>query len=916
MKNTRSILRGATLAVLAALLMGACPPKTDADGDGYDSEVDCDDTDPAINPGVADGCDAIDNDCDGLVDEDQASLMLFPDADGDGFGDAASTGASACLATAGFVGNADDCDDANSTINPGAIELCDGIDQDCDGTVDDGLGSITSYEDSDGDGWGNPLISTTGCSVPAGYVTNDGDCNDETPEVRPDLPEDLCDQEDSDCDGELDEDGPPSVWYADLDGDGYGVGGTSFLSCEPVEGFVPNFDDCVDTDPDINPGETEICDGIDQDCNGLVDDGLLTVTSWPDLDGDGAGSDQAPAYVGCEVLAGYVGNNADCVDTDATIGPNGVEICNGLDDDCNGTPDDGLPTVSAWPDLDGDGAGSALAPAYVDCQVLTGYVGNNDDCVDTDDTIYPGALETCDGVDEDCDGQVDEDFVFVLAVPDTDGDGYGDAGATPTSVCAVPSGYVTDATDCDDSNALVNPGQVFDWCGGIDHDCDGAIDEDTLYTDFDGDGYGTPASFLVCDPTITSGYILTGGDCDDTNGQVSPAETEVCGNGVDDDCANGVDDGCAAPPIQACGTITTNTVWSGTVEVTCPVDVVGGATLTVAPLTVVEFDPGTELTVGFYGPGSIDVVGTLNNRVTFTSSSANPQPGDWGGLVVGPQSGPSAVEFLDIEYGGGLNPCLLTQSLPYTLGLIDIAVSACAGQSAIIIGDSTVDLVGAASTGNVGEGILIDATSVVNSVSGLVLSGNGGRPGTMPLTVATLLEPSTILTGNADDRLELLGGTIDTALTWPNLGIPYLLMTDLYVESPVAGAAVLTIADGVIIQAGQPIQITAGVGGDGVIIAQAPTSGILVTSGQPSPNPGDWQGIYLGPGAEGTFFEGVTVAYGGANGDGNITVETGSFEFASGSSEFSAGYGLYQLPPYTATIGAVLFTNNVLGGVF
>lgn len=151
----------------------------DADGDGHDSIEsggdDCDDTDPTIQPGAEDVCDGLDNDCDGLIEED--APMHYADLDGDGYGDpGAGTGCNG-------VGpaNGSDCDDSDSLRYPGSDERCNDADDDCDGLVDEGLSTLPSFLDSDGDGAGDPDRAMDACNVPAGSVDNDWDCDDSDP---------------------------------------------------------------------------------------------------------------------------------------------------------------------------------------------------------------------------------------------------------------------------------------------------------------------------------------------------------------------------------------------------------------------------------------------------------------------------------------------------------------------------------------------------------------------------------------------------------------------------------------------------------------------------------------------------------------------------------------------------------------
>ena len=126
----------------------------DEDGDGYlTSDGDCDDSNPDVNPDASETCDGNDNDCDGEIDE-EGSTEYYLDSDGDGFGDDNST-AMACEPDPGYVAVGGDCDDAEPTVYPDATELCDGLDNDCDGDVDEDL-STTYYADVDGDGYGDP----------------------------------------------------------------------------------------------------------------------------------------------------------------------------------------------------------------------------------------------------------------------------------------------------------------------------------------------------------------------------------------------------------------------------------------------------------------------------------------------------------------------------------------------------------------------------------------------------------------------------------------------------------------------------------------------------------------------------------------------------------------------------------------
>ena len=167
---------------------------TDGDGDGFSSDVDCDDGDVTIYPGAAEVCDGIDNNCNGDVDEGLLESWYL-DADGDGHGNG-DTETESCNTPDGHVAEGGDCDDLDDTVHPDALEWCDGIDNDCDGTTDESDASdvVTWYLDSDGDGFGVDDTTSAACDGPAGYALLGGDCDDADPGST-------VVAEDEDCDG-------------------------------------------------------------------------------------------------------------------------------------------------------------------------------------------------------------------------------------------------------------------------------------------------------------------------------------------------------------------------------------------------------------------------------------------------------------------------------------------------------------------------------------------------------------------------------------------------------------------------------------------------------------------------------------------------------------------------------------------
>lgn len=315
-----------------------------------------------------------------------------------------------------------DCNDADPTVFPSQAEAENNVDDDCDGVVDEG----TAAFDDDGDG----------------VSENDGDCDDEDPTRSP-LFAESCDGVDDDCDEVVDN-------GFDIDADGY-------TSCA---------DDADDLDPTVYPGAQELCDGVDNDQNGAIDETC-------DVDGDGFTSFEAEEYDG---------NDGDCDDNRAEVYPGAAELCDSLDNDCDGATD-GRSALADDPDHDG-------------------FACEND-CDESNAAVNSGMAEAPNYIDDDCDQLVDEGW-------DVDGDGY---------IPAESGAAYTADRDCDDLQADTNPG-ASEACNGQDDDCDGEVDDGF---DVDGDG-------------VTS----CAGDCDDTDATIYLGNVEDL-NARDDNC-DGVED--------------------------------------------------------------------------------------------------------------------------------------------------------------------------------------------------------------------------------------------------------------------------------------------------------------------------------------------------------------------------------------
>jgi hypothetical protein len=369
----------------------------------------------------------------------------------------------------GFTTEEGDCNDQDASIYPGLPEVCDGLDNNCDGVVDEGV-ATTYYADTDSDGYGDPDSSKDDCGAPAGYVSIATDCDDHSSSTWPGAPE-LCDELDNDCDGLID-DGTGFTMYADLDGDGFGDPNSPIVVCTPLSGYVLDDRDCDDVRPESYPGASEICDGYDNDCDGLTDEEAVDATTWYyDADGDGYGN-CAAGVDACTAPNGYVSatfsSQCDCNDGRAESNPGATEVCNGFDDDCDGSVDEEGFTGTWYGDADGDGYGDASAP-LTGCTQPAGSSANADDCDDADAAINPGETEACNGYDDDCDGQIDEPGSTGGGTwyTDADGDSFGDPNA-PQSDCTQPAGTVADNTDCNDADASIYPGAPETWYDGID----------------------------------------------------------------------------------------------------------------------------------------------------------------------------------------------------------------------------------------------------------------------------------------------------------------------------------------------------------------------------------------------------------------------------------------------------------------
>lgn len=390
-------------------------------------------------------------DCDGDIsngcetDINDPSRVYYQDLDNDGRGNPNITWfkCGADPVPAGYIlGNSNDCDDSRDTVygigsngEPAALEVCDGFDNDCDGldddadTVDQVGASCTATVT--GDLNATELLGACALST---YTCQGGQL--QCPQlVQPAM--ETCNNTDDDCDGDVDLPLGPNVpggsfYYPDADSDGYTTGdaNSSRRACAPFtdsnnglqyKTLTPQTD-CNDMDFAVKPGQPEICNGVDTDCSGVVDDNITPSTQisgsmlyYADSDNDTYGSSVTPGSYQCP---GYVAqyntnnidklssNNGDCDDNNNQIRPNATETCaTPYDDNCDGDVHlNANGSVIAYEDNDNDRYGTnASARSVCLGQVpYANYVVQGNDCQDNNSSIYPLSSETCNGILESC----------------------------------------------------------------------------------------------------------------------------------------------------------------------------------------------------------------------------------------------------------------------------------------------------------------------------------------------------------------------------------------------------------------------------------------------------------------------------------------------------------------------------------
>ena len=245
-------------------------------------------------------------------------------------------------------------------------------------------------------------------------------------------------------------------YYHDYDGDGVGASAYGYtMACSLPLYYSARGDDCNDQAPANFPGNKEICDGVDNNCNGLADEALTNSTYCTDADGDGHGAAGKATMTGCAPMKGFGVCDSDCNDADVAIYPGHAEVCDGKDNNCDGFVDELLPIATYCPDADGDGHGVVGGAPVMGCIKPAGYGQCDNDCNDHAPTVYVGATEICDGKDNDCNDKIDENALLLCGV------GW----------CARA------ASGC---SSICTPGEPgIEVCNDFDDDCDGVNDNGT-----------------------------------------------------------------------------------------------------------------------------------------------------------------------------------------------------------------------------------------------------------------------------------------------------------------------------------------------------------------------------------------------------------------------------------------------------
>jgi hypothetical protein len=462
--------------------------------------TDCEDGDGNVRPNQTEACNNRDDNCNEMIDEDVTTASWYLDRDGDGHAGVMEAAVTACAAPSPrHVRVNDDCDDTDPLVSPGAPEVCDGAmrDENCNGMQNEACGC-------------SPVgVSRMCCGERGTQTCTSSPAGSTWSACSATTMLEVCDGVDNNCDGTADE-GLRVQCYRDVDGDGFAVAGTLAESlCPPgsVAGVCPagyarrapegtamtDCDDSAATGRTRFPGNPEVCNGADDNCNETADDG----------DPGGGGTCASGQSGICSPGVNHCRMGMITCVANVMGRP---EICNGLDDNCNGGADEGNP---------GGGVGCSVPGAFGPCSAgITQCSGGAIRCTQT---VFPQAPNCNTGGDLNCNNRLDNaEWTSCMSAPDPLHPGFnGCAGrqCAGAGACAVTVSNTPYRHDGDHDGACVPTNDAF--CTG----------------------YPLGAEWRVAS-TCRGG----GDDCDDGNAARYPGNPEIA-DGIDNNCAGGCEEG-------------------------------------------------------------------------------------------------------------------------------------------------------------------------------------------------------------------------------------------------------------------------------------------------------------------------------------------------------------------------------------
>ena len=807
---------------------------------------------------------------------------------------------------------------------------CEGCDGNGTGKPDDIGGD--SGDDNDGDG----------------YFGED-DCDDNNPDVHKGADE-ICNGIDDDCDDYVDDDDPGVdessmySWYTDRDGDAYGSDDTETLACEPpYANSVLDSGDCDDDDSSVNPGEVEICNDKDDDCDGLVDINAVDGSEYyPDDDGDSYGAEDSVVLL-CDETEGYTSVGGDCDDGEELVNPGVAEACfNDIDDNCDGEIDDSCPNEVCG-DITSDTTWTSEGFGYyVSCDISV----LADLTIEPGTTVYFGPGTQMDvGVEGEGALIVDAGSKHVLfqagvgIIYPSHELGTGEwtglvIGPLVNTFTTVLDGLdIWHAGDDDGDGGLVLDDVDLPFTDGVV--CmsgsdgiamlNGASSEITDTTLCDNDGHG----FYADDesgPESFSGNTLTG------NGDFPVSVLFRYGGALEANTYEDHDDAVAYIEVRPDIVDTSVTLEgqdypyyaSGDVQIYGS----GVPKLTLEDGVSMAFAYGAGLQIGARSsPGDFTVNGSgVGVEITAYDTSRG-----WDGITVEQGSDVVDIYGLEVSYGGNNNygDLYLVSGSSGIEVTIESSKFTHSVKHGLYVGTSaTPRISGSTFSHNTNYGIYIYDSS--SSEGGLYVGGSASfvsntltdnaSPIQVPASYVNQLDDSSSFTGNDEDLIVVTGSTIETTGTWQHLDADYSVTGDVVVKG--SASPVITIEAGATLYMGDGVAFEVGDGTNGGMKTTGTTSApVLFTSAASSPDAGDWDGLYFGSNTlSSTSLKGLAVEYGGGNGKGGVYIKRADPAFEDCNISNNTNSGVYVEGSATDTpepsFSGCTFEDNEDDGVY